>query len=83
MPLTESAKKKLFGQAEPKHLRDYGGPGNTLLYEGYAIQNTPIDYPGWVILKHAFDVNNMDTGDSMLVGKSWSIRASYTFPALT
>jgi hypothetical protein len=83
MPITESAKKYHFGNIEPQQLRDYSGPGNTLLYEGFSVQGTPQASPGWVILKHIFDGNNMDKGTSMLVGKSYSIRSSYTFPPLT
>ena len=81
MPLTESAKRYYFGSKEPQQLRDYSGAGNTLLYEGYAVQGLAEDQPGWVIVLHAIDGStNMDNGQKLLAGQSWSLRTYLTFP---
>ena len=79
MPLTESSKKYFFGNSEPQKLRDWSGPNGQLLYEGYAVQGMPQDSSGWVLYKHFFDGSSNDTGDMMLSGKSWALRAVYTF----
>jgi hypothetical protein len=79
MPLTESFKKRIFGNTEPQQQRDYSGPGNTLLYEGYATPGIKTSTAGYVIVKHSFDVNNMDIESQPKVGLIWDLRSVYDY----
>lgn len=79
MPLTESAKKKNFGNVEPQQRRDYSGPGNTMLYEGYAAPGVSEDVAGWIIVKHSFDSNNADSESQPKYGLVWTLRAIYNY----
>lgn len=77
--MTESSKKYFFTSVEPQVLRDYSGPGNTLLYEGFAAPGVKTDEKGWVIVVHDFDANNMDIGQRTKSGLEWDLRSFYTF----
>lgn len=79
MPLTESAKKKYFGNTEPQQRRDYSGPGDTMLYEGYAAPGVSEDTAGWIIAKHSFDSNNADTESQPKWGLIWTLRSIYDY----
>ncbi len=79
MPLTESFKKKQFGNTEPQQERDYSGPGNTLLYEGYATPGVLTSVAGWVIIKHSFDSGNMDTQSQPKIRVIWDLRSIYDY----
>lgn len=79
MPLTLTAQKEFFGTAEPKKLRDWSGPCNQLLYEGYAVHTAGEADPAWVIYKHYFDANNKDSGDKHIFGGVWTLRSLYAF----
>lgn len=74
--LTESAKKFSFGHVEPQQRRDYSGPGNSLLYEGYATPGISEDTAGWIIIKHSFNAGNMDTESQPKYGCIWTLRAT-------
>ena len=79
MPLTESAKKYSFGHVEPQQLRDYSGPGNTLLYEGYGTPGIATSTAGWIIVKHSYDVNGADNQTQPKYGLIWDLRGIYNY----
>lgn len=79
MPLTESAKKKYFGNTEPQQMRDYSGPGSTMLYEGWAAPGVSTSVAGWIIAKHSFDVNNADIESQPKFGLIWDLRSIYDY----
>lgn len=79
LPLTESAKKKNFGNVEPQQMRDWSGPGGALLYEGYATPGISQNVSGWCIIKHSFDSNNFDNESQPKFGLIWAIRTIYDY----
>lgn len=77
--LTESAKKRTFGNVEPQQMRDYSGPGGTLLYEGYATPGISTAIAGWVIVKHSFNSGNADIETQPKYGLIWDLRTIYDY----
>lgn len=86
MPLTESSKRYYFANSEPTYLQDYDAHGN-LIYEGWSATGTPLDKPGFVIMKHVYQTVTIggatiyeDVYDSKISGAMWSLRTLYTYP---
>lgn len=79
MPLTESFKKKIFGNTEPQQRRDYSAPGNALLYEAYATPGISEDTMGWVIIKHSYDANGADNETQPKWPLIYTLRAIYSY----
>lgn len=78
MPLTESFKRKQFGNTEPQQERDYTND-LYLIYEGYASPGVPTSTAGWVILKHTLNGNNLDTQSRPKIGVIWDLRQIYDY----
>lgn len=78
MPLTESFKKKQFGNTEPQQERAYTDD-LYLTYEGYASPGVSQDTAGWVIVKHTLNDNNLDTQSRPKIGVIWSLREIYDY----
>lgn len=79
MPLTENFIRKNFGNIQPQEERDYSGPGNTLLYEGWATPGVSTATSGWTIIKHSFNAGNMDTQSQPKIGIIWDLRTIYNY----
>lgn len=79
MPLTESAKRYFFGHVEPQQMRDYSGPNNAMVYEGYATPGQPTSTACWVIVKHSFDGNGADDQSQPKSGLIWDLRITYNY----
>ena len=86
MPLSESAKRFRFGNAEPSYLVDYDSNGN-LIYEGYSSPGTPETTAGFTIMKHVYQAVTIsgatiyeDIYSSILDKVIWDLRTMYNFP---
>lgn len=79
MPLTESAKKRNFGNVQPQDRRDYSGTNNAMVYEGYATPGISEDTPGWIIIKHTIDGTGLDVESQPKYGVIWTLRTIYNY----